>query len=145
MQAAMKNPRVLIGLLCIGGVALSGVSLYNHYSLSATEYCDFDELFNCDLVNRSSYARILGVPVALIGLLGFGALLASLLVSGGAVWSALRFCASLVGLAFATYLALVEGFVLHTWCVLCLGSLVMIIGVSTFSGVNWWREWADAA
>ncbi len=141
----MKNVRVLTGLLCIAGVALSGISLYNHYSVSATEYCDFDEMFNCDLVNRSSYARILGVPVALIGLLGYGALLASLLVNGGAVWAGLRFCASLVGLAFATYLALVEGFVLHTSCVLCLGSLHMIIGITTFSGVNWWRRWADAA
>lgn len=140
----MKKIRVLTAILCIGGVALSGVSLYNHYSPSATEYCDFNEVLNCDLVNRSSYARILGVPVALIGLLGFAALLASFLLSGGAVLAGLRFCTSLVGLTFAVYLAFIEGFVLHTWCLLCLGSLLMIIGVTTFSGMNWWREWADA-
>jgi len=140
----MNIIRALIAVLCIGGVVLSGVSLYNHYSSSATGYCDFDELFNCDLVNRSSYARLFGVPVALIGLLGFAALLASLLITGGAVWAGLRFCAALVGLSFATYLAFIEGFVLHTWCILCLGSLLTIIGVTAFSGVNWWREWADA-
>lgn len=140
----MNKFRVVTAILCIGGMALSAVSLYNHYSLSATGYCDFNELFNCDLVNRSSYARIHDVPVALIGLLGFAGVLFSLLVSGSAFLAGLRFCASLTGLAFAFYLAFVEGFILHTWCLLCLGSLLMIIGVTAFSGVNWWREWANA-
>ena len=50
---------------------MSGLSLHSHYATSATDYCDLTTMFNCDLVNRSVYSEFFGVPVALIGLLGY--------------------------------------------------------------------------
>ena len=52
------------------------MSLYHHYGTSATSYCDIGENFNCDIVNRSTYSTVAGVPVALIGIAGYLAVLA---------------------------------------------------------------------
>ena len=65
-----------ISLLAIAGIAVSSVSLYHHYGSAKTSYCDIGENFNCDIVNRSADSSLLGVPVALIGILGYLALLA---------------------------------------------------------------------
>lgn len=136
-----RKLQIAILIFSLAGVILSGVSVYNHYSATMTGYCDFNELFNCDLVNRSSYARILGVPVAWMGLLGFGFLMTTALTNGGVVWAGFRFCASLMGLAFALYLAFIEAFVLRTWCLLCIGSLAAIAGVAILAGIDWWQTW----
>ena len=55
----------------LAGAIVSSVSLYHHYGTSQTTYCDFGESFNCDIVNRSTYSTIFGVPVALIGIAGY--------------------------------------------------------------------------
>ena len=65
----------LVAILAVGGIVVSSVSLQHHYATSKTEYCDIGEAFNCDIVNRSEYSSILGIPVALIGMLGYGAVL----------------------------------------------------------------------
>src|ERR1700722_4246412 len=71
MSGFSRRIVLLIALLALAGAAVSSVSLYHHYGTSQTTYCDFGENFNCDIVNRSIYSTILGVPVALIGIVGF--------------------------------------------------------------------------
>ena len=66
---------LVIAMLAVAGAIVSSVSLYHHYGTSQTTYCDFGETFNCDIVNRSTYSTILGVPVALIGIAGYLTLL----------------------------------------------------------------------
>src|SRR5438876_4366070 len=66
----------MIAVLSLAGIAVSGVSLQRHYAKSATSFCEIGERFNCDIVNRSEYARIMGIPVAGIGMVGYGLLLA---------------------------------------------------------------------
>src|ERR1700749_3437604 len=66
----------LIALFSFAGVIVSGISLERHYAKSATTYCDFGEKFNCDIVNRSEYSTLVGIPVAGIGVAGYAALLA---------------------------------------------------------------------
>jgi len=116
-----------IVLLAIAGIVVSSVSLYHHYEISASSFCDFGGSFNCDIVNRSIYSTVFEVPVALIGILGY--LILAILT---------RFCrknvkgrtflliTALAGLAFALRLTYIEGFVLAAWCVLCLTSLALI-------------------
>jgi len=65
----------LIAILAVAGITVSSISLQHHYAKSKTEYCDIGAAFNCDIVNRSEYSSILGIPVALIGMLGYGAVL----------------------------------------------------------------------
>jgi vitamin-K-epoxide reductase (warfarin-sensitive) len=106
---------------------VSGFSLQRHYAKSATAFCDVGERFNCDIVNRSEYSSIMGIPVAAIGVLGYGALLAFSTFYRSRAETPLRLLvAAFAGLAFALYLTYIEGYVLDTWCILCLSSLAAI-------------------
>src|SRR5271154_1210907 len=70
MSSRARRICLAIALLATAGTLVSVVSLYHHYQTDKTSYCDLGENFNCDIVNRSSYSVVLGVPVALIGVLG---------------------------------------------------------------------------
>ena len=80
MSASMTPLRrklsLAIALLALAGAVVSSVSLYHHFSTSKSSYCDIGENFNCDIVNRSTYSVVLGLPVALIGIIGYAMLLA---------------------------------------------------------------------
>jgi uncharacterized membrane protein len=130
----------IIAILAVCGIVISSISLQHHYATSKTAYCDIGETFNCDIVNRSEYSSVLGIPVALIGMLGYAALagLATVyrerrdtpaLLLGGAV----------AGLAFALYLTYIEARVLGVWCILCLSSLAVIASIAVTSLVVWLR------
>lgn len=138
MSALVQRLMSIVAILAVCGIVVSSVSLQHHYRKSKTEYCDIGENFNCDIVNRSEYSEVLGIPVALIGMIGYGALggLATLyrerresplLILAGA----------LGGLAFALYLTYVEARVLGVWCILCLGSLGLITAIAIVSIVLW--------
>jgi vitamin-K-epoxide reductase (warfarin-sensitive) len=128
----------LVAILAVCGIAVSSVSLQHHYATSKTAYCDIGETFNCDIVNRSEYSSIFGIPVALIGMLGYAALVGlvtvyrkqretPIMLLGGAA----------AGLAFALYLTYIEGHVLGVWCILCLSSLGLIATTTILAAVIW--------
>jgi vitamin-K-epoxide reductase (warfarin-sensitive) len=117
----------IIAVLSLSGAIVSGVSLERHYAKSATTYCDFSEKFNCDIVNRSEYSTVVGLPVAGIGVAGYIALFVlSTFRRSRQETPNLLLAASLAGLAFALYLTYIEAYVLTTWCILCLTSLILI-------------------
>ncbi len=132
MQPAMRGILFsVIASLALAGVMVSAVSLQRHYAKSETSFCEFGQKFNCDIVNRSEYSAIGGIPVAGIGVAGYTALLVLAvfrrargdtpkLLLGGAV----------AGLAFALYLTYIEAHELMTWCILCLISLALIALIS---------------
>ena len=95
----------MIAFLSLAGIAVSGVSLQRHYAKSATTFCEFNEKFNCDIVNRSEYASIMGIPVAGIGVVGYGLLFALSTFQRRRAETPTRLVlAAGVGLAFALYL-----------------------------------------
>ena len=122
---------VMIAILSLAGVVVSSVSLYHHYGTSQTTYCDFGASFNCDIVNRSVYSTVFGIPDALIGILGYGFLLSlATLYRTKAGTPFMLLVAATAGLGFALYLTYIEKFVLATWCILCLSSLTLIIFIT---------------
>jgi vitamin-K-epoxide reductase (warfarin-sensitive) len=124
----------LITICAAAGMAVSSVSLYHHYGSSKTSYCDLGENFNCDIVNRSTYSTVFGIPDALIGIVGYVGLLALATRYRTQVRTPVALLlASFAGLAFALYLTYIEAFVLATWCILCLSSLVMILLITALS------------
>jgi uncharacterized membrane protein len=141
---AMRRAFVAIAVLSLAGIVVSSVSLHHHYGTSETNYCDFGASFNCDIVNRSIYSTFLGVPDALIGILGYVALLALATVyRAKAEAPAMLLLASVAGLSFALYLTYIEAFVLATWCILCLSSLTLIVlitGLSSFLAASAMRR-----
>jgi len=131
MNAGSHRFFLAIALLSILGIAISGVSLDHHFRKTKTTYCDFGQSFNCDLVNRSEYSTMAGVPVALIGVFGYAALLAfATLCRSKAETPTLLAVASCAGLGFALYLTYIEKYVLFAWCILCLSSLAIISAIT---------------
>lgn len=137
LNAARNNVLfVLIAVLSIAGVALSAVSLQRHYAKSATNFCDFSQKFSCDIVNRSEYSEIMGIPVAGLGVAGYAALFVLSTFWRSRTETTTRILvAALAGLAFALYLTYIEAYVLTTWCILCVGSLVIISLIALLSVV----------
>jgi uncharacterized membrane protein len=87
----------------------------------------------CEKVQSSSYAELAGVPVAVLGLIGYVAILLSLALPEeyGAVAAAFL---SLVGFGFSAYLTWAELFRIHAicqWCVAsaCVMTVLMVVSV----------------
>jgi len=134
MSAGARRFYMVIAILAVLGIVVSSVSLAHHYRKSKTSFCDFGESFNCDIVNRSEYSTIAGIPVALIGILGYAALLAfATFYRDKAETPGILVVGSLGGLGFALYLTYVEKYVLSAWCILCLSSLALIFTITVLS------------
>lgn len=134
--AANRILYLLVALLALAGMVVSGISLQRHYATLATKFCDVGEKFNCDIVNRSEYSSVMGIPVAGIGVAGYGVLLALATLYRSRRETPLRLLLTAVaGLGFALYLTYVEGYVLDTWCILCLTLLGMITGIAVLAGL----------
>ncbi|SPE43890.1 Vitamin K epoxide reductase family protein [Candidatus Sulfotelmatobacter sp. SbA7] len=113
--------RWVLILLAVVGIAASSLALREHYRTD-TSPCSINDRWDCGIVNRSPYAMLFGVPVAVIGIAGY------LLLGGLAFRKAYRLMlvAALVGLGFSLYLAHIESAVLGVWCVYCVISLGVI-------------------
>lgn len=143
MQAAVSGSPasnrilfVLIAILSVAGVVDSAIALERHYAKSATTYCDFSQKFSCDIVNRSEYSTLAGIPVAGIGVAGYAALFVlSTFLRARPDTPNRVLLAAIGGLAFALYLTYVEAYELETWCILCLTSLGLIFMISIFSTI----------
>jgi vitamin-K-epoxide reductase (warfarin-sensitive) len=125
------NMRYIIMALALAGVVVSGLALQVHYS-TTTAPCSINDRWDCGIVNRSSYAEILHVPVAALGIAGYlvlGAL-------GATRQRYLLFLVSLLGLGFALRLTFIEEYVLQMWCMYCVISQT-VIGLLTLLSLGW--------
>jgi uncharacterized membrane protein len=76
-------------------------------------------------VQTSHYAKLGGLPVPVIGLAGYAAILGSLFVRGEPGLSATSLLA-LVGFGFSAYLTYLELFRIHAICQWCVASAVLM-------------------
>jgi vitamin-K-epoxide reductase (warfarin-sensitive) len=123
-----------VAILALAGVVDSLVALQRHYARSETNFCDFSQKFSCDIVNRSEYSTIFGIPVAGIGVAGYAALFILATFAKSRTETPTRLLvASLAGLVFALYLTYIEAYELTTWCILCLVSLFLILLITALA------------
>lgn len=126
----------LIAVLALAGVIVSAISLQRHYARSATQFCDFSQRFSCDIVNRSEYSKLMGIPVAGIGIAGYAALFVLSTFWKSRPETPIRLlAAALAGLVFAARLTYIEAYTLETWCILCLISQLLIFLISVLAVV----------
>ena len=112
--------RVILALAVIG-VYLAVRALQVHYSTGLTP-CSINDVWDCGIVNRGPYSVMFGVPVALIGIIGYAFLF---VVEALKYWRVMA-VASLAALGFSLYLTHIEASVLQVWCEYCVGSLITI-------------------
>ena len=89
----------------------------------------------CATVQGSAYAELAGVPVALLGLLGYVAILAALARDGERERTAAAFL-SLAGFGFSLWLTYVEVVKLDAICIWCVGSAVCMTLLAGLSAVR---------
>jgi uncharacterized membrane protein len=109
-------------VLALIGVGIAAYLVYVHYS-HAKVICSISH--GCETVQKSKYAKLAGVPVALIGLFGYLAILASLFVRGEAGRLA-GAAFALVGVGFSGWLTYLEAERIHAWCQWCVGSAIVM-------------------
>ncbi|MEK9160181.1 MAG: vitamin K epoxide reductase family protein [Patescibacteria group bacterium] len=130
MKLTQKTHYKVLAVLNFLGMVVSGYLVYVHFEPSLTDFCNLGEQWNCEIVNKSIYAEIAGVPVAAIG---FAAYLSFFIFAlRGLRKNQNRFIPwyFLVlsgGVAFTLYLTAVESFVLHTYCLFCVTQQIIIL------------------
>jgi uncharacterized membrane protein len=114
--------RYLIALLALAGLLVSCFALREHYR-TGTAPCDINERWDCGVVNHSPYAEFAHVPVAVLGMAGYAAILFCALSRRW--WLVLLLTTGAVG--FSLWLTYVEAFILQTFCIWCVTSLGIIL------------------
>ncbi len=122
--------RILFALVALCGMVVSGLALHVHYSQD-TEPCDINERWDCGIVNHSRFAVVHGVPVALIGIAGYAALVGLSFTRQ----SLLLFLGSATGFLYALSLTRIEAKVIHVWCLYCVISQGIITLLLMLSAV----------
>jgi len=113
-------------VLALAGIGIAAYLTYVHYR-GLSPICAIDA--GCEKVQSSRYAKVGGVPVPLIGLIGYVAIFASLLVRGEAARLATAGMA-LGGFAFSVYLTGLELFEIHAICQWCVGSAIAMTSIA---------------
>jgi uncharacterized membrane protein len=85
----------------------------------------------CSTVNASPYSEVYGIPVAVIGLIGYSAILAALVLENYSSFfrengPMLEFGMGLVGVVYSAYLTYLELNVIHALCPFCVASAIVI-------------------
>ena len=117
------KPRVVLLALAVLGGLISAYLTWTHFA-GLTPVCTGSGE-GCETVQSSRYASILGIPVALLGLVAYGGLVFSaILWREAGVY--LGFLISLVGTLFSAYLTYLEIFVIGALCQWCLASAAIM-------------------
>ncbi len=115
--------RVAIGVLALAGIGIASYLTVMHFS-SGSLYCPVGG--GCETVQKSSYSKLVGIPVATLGLVSYLILLATVFVHDE---RALLLAAtlSLVGVAFSAWLLYVMLVRIDAVCAWCAGNDVIAL------------------
>jgi uncharacterized membrane protein len=121
-----RRLRAAILVLALAGLAVAAYLTYVHYA-ELKPLCGLGG--DCERVQTSQFAKVAGIPVAVLGLAGYVLILASLLVPGdlGRVGGATF---ALVGFGFSAYLTYREIFTIEAICTWCVASAVLMTGLA---------------
>jgi uncharacterized membrane protein len=109
--------------LGIFGVGLA-VYLYYEYLVQDTfGICNINEVFNCDPITKGSLSELFGIPVALIGLIGYVAIVVSAFLKK----FKLSFFMATFGMIFCLRLTILEIFVEGVLCPVCMACQAVML------------------
>jgi len=132
------DPRLglAILILCLLGIGDAGYLTYVHYS-GTKPLCTFGG--GCETVQTSRWATLDGVPIAILGLIGYIAILLSLAIRHELARAA-AFGIAVVGFGFSVYLTYRELFTIKAICQWCVGSAVLMTALTVMTTVRLSRE-----
>jgi uncharacterized membrane protein len=139
----MTEPRLRVAatVLSLLGIAVAGYLTYVHYA-ELEPFC-VGGGGGCERVQTSEQADLLGVPVALLGLLSYVVLLVTS-VARGELARLTGALVALVGVGFSIYLTIESVTVIEATCQWCLASLAILVLLATVNVLRLLRAPAGA-
>jgi uncharacterized membrane protein len=128
-----KDRLRLAGVVCcVLGLGVAGYLTYVHYA-GVSPICEIAH--GCDQVQSSEWSKLAGVPVALLGLVGYAVILAALLAPGElALLTAAG--AAVTGWGFSMYLTYREIFTIEAICIWCVASAIILTVLAVITVVR---------
>jgi uncharacterized membrane protein len=127
-----RTVRIVMIVLAVIGLGIASYLTYVHYA-GLKPACTAGE--SCTKVQTSVYSKLAGVPVALMGLIGYIAILASLLVRETETSRFATLVFTLAGFGFSAYLTYRELFSIHAvceWCATSAGIMTILMVLSVW-------------
>lgn len=128
---------VVIGII---GLLIAAYTTYEHYTGLKGLLClgGHGGHSSCATVQSSVWSEVGGIPVAVLGLVGYTVLLVSLAIKGE-LGRALGFGTALIGFGFSAYLTYREAASIHAYCEWCLGSAACMTVLMILTGIRFFR------
>jgi len=126
-------------ILTLVGIGIASYLTYVHYK-GLSPICALNQ--GCEKVQSSRYAKVGGVPVPLIGLIGYLAIFVSLLIRGELARLATAVM-TIGGFAFSVYLTSLELFRIHAICQWCVGSAIVMTSLAVLATIRVLRAPGD--
>jgi uncharacterized membrane protein len=126
---SLRTATIVVALI---GTAIAAYLTYIHYA-GIEPICAASG--GCEKVQSSRYAELAGIPVALLGLIGYLGILAATLAPGDGA----RLVASslaLGGFAFSVYLTYLELFEIDAICQWCVASAVTMAALAVLTALR---------
>jgi uncharacterized membrane protein len=139
VDAAAARRWVAMTILAVAGFADALYLTWYHYD-PAVRACVGSG--SCETVNGSRFATLGGVPVALIGAIGYFLILAALAArrwgppAGRRAAAYITYALAAAGTACSLYLTAIEVVVLHAYCTWCLFSAALMTAVCVVATVD---------
>lgn len=148
----------IIAALSFIAMGVTAYLTYLHFEPTASDFCNFSDQWNCDIVNKSEWSVInLGFVEIPVAIMGFGTYLFLFLGSLGVVkkwrfqkihsWfrpghviNVMRYF-TYIGVVFTLYLTYIETFKLQTYCIFCVIQQILILIIAVlFVTINVWVQ-----
>ena len=122
---------------------------YLHHLVSAGAGCPTQDLpgLDCGVVLASDQAKLFGIPVAWLGVVGFLMLIALSLdrylnmdLERTYYNKILLPITGLIGVVFGSYLTYAEAFIIHEWCPFCVVAFILTIAATFFCITEYGHE-----
>jgi len=133
-------------LLAIAGIGVAGYLTYVHYNQGAL-VCGIGD---CEIVQSSKYAKLFGIPIAILGL-GMYLTLLGLLIARlrrpdiADVATAGIMAILLAGTIYAAYLTYLEIWVIKAICQWCVISAIITVLLLLTEGVRLMQDYRDGS
>jgi len=118
-----------ISAFSLVGIFLAAYLLYSFYNPKPSLFCDINDRVNCQAVVTGSLATFAGVPVSLVGLVGY----AFLLFAGLTYRRKLAFAVSAFGMIFCLRLTILEIFFIKVVCPVCIACQIIMLFIFIIS------------
>ena len=131
-----RRLRITILVLTLIGIGIAGYLTYVHYE-GIKVLCLSSG--GCETVQASQWAKLGGVPVALLGLIGYIAILGTLAIRSE-LGRIAGFGIALIGFGFSMYLTYRELFTIKAICQWCVASAVLMTLLAILTAIRAVRE-----